>query len=50
MSIYLFIIRVREKVKKNESISELVPKSVNEYISANGLYKNWVCNNRHNDW
>jgi nicotinate-nucleotide adenylyltransferase len=31
---------IREKVKKNESISELVPKSVNEYISANGLYKN----------
>jgi nicotinate-nucleotide adenylyltransferase len=31
---------IREKVKNNESISELVPKSVNEYISANGLYKN----------
>ena len=30
---------IREKVKNNESISELVPKSVNEYISANGLYK-----------
>jgi nicotinate-nucleotide adenylyltransferase len=31
---------IREKVKNNESISELVPKSVNEYISANDLYKN----------
>jgi nicotinate-nucleotide adenylyltransferase len=31
---------IREKVKNNVSISELVPKSVNEYISANGLYKN----------
>ncbi len=31
---------IREKVKNNESISELVPTSVNEYISANGLYKN----------
>jgi len=31
---------IRGKVKNNESISELVPKSVNEYISANGLYKN----------
>ena len=31
---------IREKVKNNESISELVPKSVNEYISTNGLYKN----------
>ena len=30
---------IRERVKNNESISELVPKSVNEYISANGLYK-----------
>jgi len=30
---------IREKVKNNESISELVPKLVNEYISANGLYK-----------
>jgi nicotinate-nucleotide adenylyltransferase len=30
---------IREKVKNNESISELVPKSVNDYISANGLYK-----------
>jgi nicotinate-nucleotide adenylyltransferase len=30
---------VRERVKNNESISELVPKLVNEYISANGLYK-----------
>ena len=31
---------IREKVINNESISELVPKSVFEYISANGLYKN----------
>lgn len=31
---------IREKVKNNESISELVPKSVIEYISANGLYRN----------
>jgi len=31
---------IREKVKSSQSISELVPKSVNEYISANGLYKN----------
>ena len=30
---------IREKVKNNEPISELVPKLVNEYISANGLYK-----------
>jgi nicotinate-nucleotide adenylyltransferase len=30
---------IRERVKNNESISELVPKSVNDYISANGLYK-----------
>jgi len=30
---------IRERVKNNEMISELVPKSVNEYISANGLYK-----------
>lgn len=30
---------IREKVKNNESISEIVPKLVNEYISANGLYK-----------
>ena len=30
---------IRERVKNNESISELVPKLVNEYISANGLYK-----------
>jgi len=30
---------IREKVKNKDSISELVPKSVNEYISANGLYK-----------
>ena len=30
---------IREKVKNNDSISELVPKLVNEYISANGLYK-----------
>lgn len=30
---------IREKVKKNESISDLVPKSVSEYISTNGLYK-----------
>ena len=30
---------IRERVKNSESISELVPKSVNEYISANGLYK-----------
>jgi len=31
---------IREKVKNNESISELAPKSVIEYISANGLYRN----------
>jgi nicotinate-nucleotide adenylyltransferase len=30
---------IREKVKNNEPISDLVPKLVNEYISANGLYK-----------
>jgi nicotinate-nucleotide adenylyltransferase len=30
---------IREKVKNKDSISELVPKLVNEYISANGLYK-----------
>jgi nicotinate-nucleotide adenylyltransferase len=32
--------QIRDKVMNNESISELVPKSVNEYISTNGLYKN----------
>ena len=30
---------IREKVKNKDSISELVPKLVKEYISANGLYK-----------
>ena len=32
--------QIRDKVTNNESISELVPKSVDEYISTNGLYKN----------
>ena len=32
--------QIRDKVTNNESISELVPKSVEEYISTNGLYKN----------
>lgn len=41
--------QIREKVKNKESISDLVPASVEAYILANDLYKNWVCNNRVND-
>jgi nicotinate-nucleotide adenylyltransferase len=32
--------QIREKVKNKESISDLVPTSVEAYILANDLYKN----------
>lgn len=31
--------KIREKIKKNESLKDLVPVKVEEYIEKNGLYK-----------